>query len=119
MSLDSLMTHLITLKRPTNTQDTSGGVTKVFNAVTVNGQTTFPASVQPMRFQEKMQWAQRQIFITHVIYTTIDLGALPGDIVTVPATSKTFVVVGFGDMAGRHEAFKIHAREQAAVSGSP
>lgn len=107
MSFASLLNSSVTLERPTNTQDSSGGITKSWLSIT-----TTPASVQPLSTKERMLFAQRQIMVTHRIYTAINLQPQKGDRVTVPSTGQTFVIIGFMNQAGRNSVWSIDAKEQ-------
>jgi len=111
MSYLSLLNSSISLERPVNSQDSSGGILKGFESV--NGFQDVAASIQPLRTEEKNSiFAQRQILVTHRIYTAIDMKSQKGDRCRVPETNQIFILIGMRDQAGRHQVYSMDAREQ-------
>ena len=109
MSLASLTsTNILTLQRPTKSQDASGGVVNSWS----NIYTSVACTLQPVSAQERYAFAQRNIFLTHRIYATWDLAPERQDRFYEPSTGKYFIVVGHYNMGGRSRAYMTEVKEQ-------
>lgn len=114
MSFASLMTHVITVRRPSQATDAAGGTTRGASPPAVSGLENVAASVQPMNAREKLLFGQRNVFLTHKIYLEGNQTALlrQDDLVENIATGKTYRIVGVEDAAGRDHHTVIHAVER-------
>lgn len=110
MSLESLMTHVITLERKSVSIDTSSGPVPTW--ITVTNFINVPATIQPLTAKDRISFAQRNIFITHRIYSYINLNPQPSDRIYSLTTGKRYVIIGMFDQAGRDRVFAIDVREQ-------
>ena len=91
MALQNLMWHRVTIKRPTASKDASGGITSTESAV----YTDLPANVQPVSASVSLLYQQRQLTVTHSVYTNQAISARNGD--RVYFGTRTFIVTGFRD----------------------
>ena len=121
MSYQSLCsTHAITLNRGNRSKGSHGGV--IQDPSLVQGKTNIPCNIQPLSAKDRHALAQRQLYVSHRVYLTSDIGALRDDqiIVTLaPPTSSTlvgatFLVQGRFDQAGQGRVYSIDVREQPA-----
>jgi len=72
----NLQPHSVSLLGKTTTADTSGG-----QAVTYQARMTFPCFVAPAQSSVKLYYSQRQLTVTHSIYTSSALTVSVGDVV--------------------------------------
>lgn len=115
MSFTSLCaTHTITVSRPLNTKDSSGGVSQAYTPLP--SATSIACTIQDVSLRELAVFAQRNVKISHYIFVETNPFAQRGDVVTATPvrgslTPVTFIVVGTQDMGGRGRYFCIEAYE--------
>lgn len=114
MSLDSLCsTHTVTVERSPSSRDSSAGP-KYDNFTPVTGLENLSASVQPTKSRERLEFAQRGVFISHRVYLAGDYTALvkKQDRVKDVVRNKYYRVTGIFDAAGRGELTVLEVMEQ-------
>ena len=113
MSLASLTaTHRVTAKRPKNDRDLSGGVVKTWQ--TLHPFVSIPVTIQPLSAREQYLFAQRQVIVTHRVYTAVDVRDLRrDDRLEDQTTGRTYVMVNAFDEAGSGRVFSTEVHEQA------
>lgn len=107
MALQNLMWHRVTIKRPTASKDASGGITSTETAV----YTDLPANVQPVSASVSLLYQQRQLTVTHSVYTNQVISARNGD--RVYFGTRTFIVTGFRDLIESDRVFVLDTYEFA------
>jgi head-tail adaptor len=90
--LSNLLNHTVTVNRPTDTPDTSGGISESFSAVYSN----IPANIQPVSASWLIQYAQRKIDVSHSVYFNQALTINTGD--QIAYGSRTLLVKGVRDL---------------------
>lgn len=106
MSLASLLNTTITLQRKTATKDASLGTGFEWTDVE-----SYCASVQPVSANEAWKLAQRNIFVSHVIYLDQNISATVRD--RISWDSRLFNIVHVFDMAGRTRVYRLGIKEQS------
>ena len=91
MSLAQMLSTTISLERAIITKDSSGGQVQTYAAV--SGQTDVPADIQPAGSSIRLQYAQRNLVVTHTVYVATDIGAIETD--RIVSGTRYFVVMGY------------------------
>lgn len=104
---DVFFNNYITLEKPSNVKDSSGGVRKTWVTVT---DTPIKAAIQPMTPREQHLYAGRQIRASHSVYIEEDPRFKRGYRL-VDQNGKKFVIKGIVDFAGANRVYKIICRE--------
>lgn len=98
----SLCNATCDIKRPTFTTGTVPGQ-KVSSTATPYDD--IPVSIQPARSNVVIEHEQRQVHVSHMAYTPQVLTLQQGDYLV--SSSVTYLIVGWGDMAGRGQGTKL------------
>ena len=110
MSLESLLTGSITVQ----TKTTSGSDSSLGEQATWAddpARTQIPALVQPCSARELLQFAQRQVKVSHKIYLATDPAIRPFERVRDETTQRYYRVVYQFNMAGQTRAWRLEAME--------
>ena len=106
MSISSLLNKSITLQRKIATKDASLGTSFEWSDVE-----TYCAAVQPVSASEAWKFAQRGIFVSHVLYLDQNISPTVRD--RISWDSRLFNIVHIFDMAGRERVYRIGLKEQS------
>lgn len=104
MSLENLLNANIDVYSKNPSKDTSGGQLPQFSPV--SGLCGLPACIQPKTGNAPISLGQRQVFLTHSIYTTSNYGVERGWKLVNPATGHSYIVHAIVDMGGQDRAFR-------------
>jgi len=104
MSLTSLLITTITVQQQTTSQDSSGGATRTWANVT--GSVNVKADIQPASGQLRRRYEQRQLFVTHTIYTAADIAVKPN--MRITSGARTFIVLGYENPIRPGQPFVTH-----------
>jgi len=104
MGLLDLCRRTVTIRRPTNTSDSVGGVVASFSDQFTNVR----VSVQAATADEIETWSRRGVQISHRIYLASSLDVRLGDVVIDGSVTYRVTAPPF-DMGDRGRAFKILA----------
>lgn len=105
MSLESLLNTTVTLERKATSKDDSLGAVDTWTAVA-----TYNATVQPISARERYLLMQRNVWMTHKVYFSVDVAATPRDRIRT-ATGLLFNVLAYYDQAGRGRVFMAECKE--------
>lgn len=104
MSFQSLLNSRVNVFRKNPIKDTSGGQLPQFSCVA--NLVNLPACIQPKTGSAPISLGQRQVFLTHSIYTSSDYGVERGWKLVNPTTGHSYIVHGIVDMGGQTRCFR-------------
>lgn len=110
--LHNLMRHRIAISRPSITKGASGGQVKTLTTIYED----IPAFVQPVSGNAVVYYQQRDIEVTHEIYTNQSLTIQVGD--RVVYGQRTFVIKDFRNLCEMDRVWIIGAQELLNTSVS-
>lgn len=87
----NLLIHAVDVKRPTVTKDAMGGQSKTWTTV----YSAVPCFVQPAIATDKTLYAQKEMVVTHAVYTASNPALRPQDVLWFG--SRKFVVKAIRD----------------------